>query len=843
MCSSDLVANDMTVSTDEDNPINITLDASDPEGESLTFQIVESNNATVNINGNIANYTPDANFYGTDTFTYFANDGTVNSNTATVTVTVGAVDDDPNTNDISTTTDEDTDVIFTLTADEYDGDSYSFALITQPSNGTASLDGSTVTYSPNENWNGTDTFTFEASDNSGRIQNVATATITVNPVNDAPFAPDMTIDMVEDATGQFIISSASSDANFFRINGTDVENDALTFQTISVNNATYDLVDDNNELAYYPNQDFNGQDTFQYTLSDGIDESNSGTITVNISEVNDAPVTQNVSFTLDEDSSYTDSYLPYVNDVEGDDLTISAVVEPTNGIASCDSFDCTYTPYQNYNGTDSFTYKVNDGEYDSNISTVNVTVNPVNDAPVSTDTSISTRENVPVAVVFSSSDIDGDNLTYSIIDEPASGATTSGDDINFVYTPNTGFIGSDTFNYVANDGTTNSNTSTVSVTVISGSAPIAVVGNLNIVYSTGITEYTTDISSLVTDPDGDPLTYFINSQPDIGSATIDGSIITYSIDESQIGNVYSTSLTFYANDGANNSNVETLNIEVDYTLGGYIVDVSEFNHDAYTSNFSSGLRTQDVSYLGNSNAGSTGFFIGNRAGEINSKRYVRDFDRFDYWQDEYSIELNFNETSLAWGYLTESVVGFVPFSIYIIHNETGDRTRIFAAIWDHDNSSTWTINSMDNPNEPVYDYVTYEPIYAFVPSDINSPYDPNKIAQYSAENSISASGGCGWASQSSCNFPSDYLPFDENVGYPFITALYVSHKDVNNVSFSMIAPTASNHAGLNTGYTTGSAIFFKTERNNSRESRNNLGPIFIEPSTVDASDNFQNIYK
>ena len=856
------VANNMNVSTDEDNPINITLDASDPEGESLTFQIVETNNATVNINGNIANYTPDANFNGTDTFTYFANDGTVNSNTATVTITVGAVDDEPNTNDVATTTDEDTEVVFTLTADEYDGDSYSFVLITQPSNGTASLDGSTVTYSPNTNWNGTDTFTFEASDNTGRIRNVATATITVNPVNDAPFAPDMTIDMVEDGTGQFIISSAASDANFFRINATDIENDALTFQTISVNNATYDLVDNINELAYYPNQDFNGQDTFQYTVSDGTEESNTGTITVNISGVNDAPTTENYSVSTDEDLGiYPIPITEYSADAENDDLVYIVTQIPTNGnlcqdggavcgtvIAVGDtivgengtnSSQPVYEPNPNFNGSDSFSWKVNDGEYDSNISTVTISVNPVNDAPVSLDTAIATRENVPEAVTFSASDVDGDNLTYSILTQPTSGVLTSGDNINFVYTPNTGFIGSDSFTYVANDGTANSNTSTVSVTVISGSAPIAVPGNLNIVYSTGVTEYTTDLSSLVTDPDGDPMTFYINSEPDIGSATIDGSIITYTIDESQIGNVYTTSMTFYANDGANNSNVETLNIEVDYSLGGYIVDISEFDHDSYTSNFSSGLRTADVSYLGDSNAGTTGFFIGNRAGEMNEKKYVRDFDRFDYWQDEYSVELNFNETSLAWDYLDEDIVGFVPFSIYIIHNETGNRIRLFAGIWDEDESGSWTINTTSsNTVEPVYGYNTYEAIYAWVPTDINAPYDPNMISQYSSDNDLITSGGCGW-SYGGCNFPDDYLPGDDYIHYPFITALFVAHKDVSNVSFSMTTPTASNHTGLNTGYTTGSAIYFKTERSSSKARNKNLGSVFIESTIDDGFDNYE----
>ena len=852
------VANNMNVSTDEDNPINITLDASDPEGESLTFQIVETNNATVNINGNVANYTPDANFNGTDTFTYFANDGTVNSNTATVTITVGAVDDEPNTNDVATTTDEDTEVVFTLTADEYDGDSYSFALITQPSNGTASLDGSTVTYTPNTNWNGTDTFTFEASDNTGRIRNVATATITVNPVNDAPFAPDMTIDMVEDGTGQFIISSAASDANFFRINATDIENDALTFQTISVNNATYDLVDNNNELAYYPNQDFNGQDTFQYTVSDGTEESNTGTITVNISGVNDAPTTENYSVSTDEDLGIYPIYITeYSADVENDDLVYIVTQIPTSGnlcqdggavcgtvIAVGDTIVSenetnssqpvpVYEPNQDFNGSDSFSWKVNDGEYDSNISTVTISVNPINDAPVSSDTSIATRENVPVVVTFDAADIDGDNLTYSILTQPTNGTLSTGNNIDYAYTPNNSFIGTDTFTYVANDGTVNSNTSTVTVTVISGSAPIALTSNLSISYETDVYEYTTDLSGSAIDPDGDPLTFYIDSQPDIGSATIDGSIITYTIDQTQIGNSYQTSFTWYANDGANNSNIADLIINVDLTLGGYIVDINEYDHDAYTTNFTSGLRASDVSYIGQKNSGSTGFIVGNYSGLINAYRFNRDFDRFDYWQDEYSVELNFNERSLAWSYAgEENILTYVPFSMYIIHNDSGDRIRLFIGFYDQNQNNTW---DYDPNNTSVYDpffgVSGFERIYGYVPTDINAPYDPSKDSQYITENDLITSGGCGW--NSDCNFPDDYLDsLEYEISYPFVTALIISHKNIESVGSAMVPPTGTNQQALNTGYTTGSAIFFKTDKSSSRTRNKNLGPIFIK-STID----------
>ena len=247
------VANDMSASTGEDTSINITLAGSDPEGESLTYTILEVNNATVTLNGNVANYTPDTNFNGTDTFTYYANDGTSDSNIATVTMTVSAEDDDPNTQNAAATTDEDVAVELQLTAEEYDGDSYSFGIISQPTNGSVSLDGVNATYSPNQDYNGTDSFTFEATDDTGRMMNVGTASITINPVNDAPV-------LVTTSVTESVNEEESIDIT---ITATDVDGDQLTFQ--------HDTTDENgNEVVTDGTISINGN-VYTYTLGSDIE--------------------------------------------------------------------------------------------------------------------------------------------------------------------------------------------------------------------------------------------------------------------------------------------------------------------------------------------------------------------------------------------------------------------------------------------------------------------------------------------------------------------------------------------------------------------------------------------
>ena len=133
-------------------------------------------------------------------------------------------------------------------------------------------------------------------------------------------------------------------------------------------------------------------------------------------------------------------------------------------MVSLDGDKVTYTPNENYNGEDTFTYKVNDGSEDSNTSTVTITVNPVNDAPTVADVSLSTKLNTDGSTEFDGSDIDEDTLTYVVATEPENGSVSIEND-TFVYTPDNNYVGQDTFTYKANDGSVDSNEATVTVDI------------------------------------------------------------------------------------------------------------------------------------------------------------------------------------------------------------------------------------------------------------------------------------------------------------------------------------------------------------------------------------------
>ncbi len=555
-------AQDISASIAEDTQINITLAGSDPEGESLTYTIYEVNNATVTLNGDVANYTPNANFYGTDTFTYYANDGTSDSNIATVTMTVSAEDDEPNTQDVSTTTDEDVAVVVNLSAEEYDGDSYSFAIIDQPSDGSVSLNGASATYTPNQDWNGEDSFTFEATDDAGRNMNVATATITVNAINDAPVMIDTTFTFEED---NCVNGGGGDDYCLIfdpAVLTSDIDGGSSRWTMVTEPENGEAFVSGGQTTYYNSNANFYGTDYFTLTANDGELDSNVATITIIFTPVNDAPVANDVSASMDE-NRINGRYQPVTitldaTDVEEDDLTYSIVGSPTYGtLGSLDGTQIVYTPNQDYNGEDSFTYKANDGELDSNIASVTITVNPVNDAPVVQNQSASTNEDTVVDITLLGSDIENDTLTYSIVESNNGTISISG--TTATYTPNQDWNGTDTFTYKANDGTDDSNTATVTVTVAAvNDAPVT----QNVSFTTDEdSPYTDSYTAYVSDVDGDALTVTAVTSPTNGTATCNDTSTdcTYTPNQDFNG---TDSFTYKVNDGELDSNISTVSITV-----------------------------------------------------------------------------------------------------------------------------------------------------------------------------------------------------------------------------------------------------------------------------------------
>ena len=220
----------------------------------------------ISISGGAGTYAPSANYNGQDVIAYIATSINGNSNIGTIIITITPVDDEPNTMDVSVTTDEDNPVTMTLEAEEVDGQTIQFNVTGNPSNGSVTLSGTTATYTPNQDWFGTDTFNFEATDDKTFRRNVVTATITVNAVNDAPVANDVT------ASTQSRMNNMRQ-AVTITLDVTDVEGDELTYSLVSdVSNGTTSL--SGNVVTYTPTENYDGTDTFTYKANDGTADSN-----------------------------------------------------------------------------------------------------------------------------------------------------------------------------------------------------------------------------------------------------------------------------------------------------------------------------------------------------------------------------------------------------------------------------------------------------------------------------------------------------------------------------------------------------------------------------------------
>jgi VCBS repeat-containing protein len=412
------VADDDAYSTDEDTTLNIAAPGvlgndSDADGDPLTAVLdTGPGNGTLTLNADGSfTYTPDSDFNGIDSFIYHANDGSADSNTATVTITVDAVNDPPVANDDAATTDEDTAVTFDVLANDVDmdGDALIVSSITSMASGTAIDNGDgTVTYSPNPNFNGYDSFTYTANDGQAN-SNVATVTINVIPVNDPPVATDDAYATDEDTTLNIAAPGMLG-------NDSDPDGDPLTVVVVTVPQHGSGSIGSDGSLNYMPDANFSGSDTFSYKASDGTAESNISTVTITVNPINDPPVAGDDSISVDEGGQIMVEVLS--NDTDPDSTlsyaNVTVLAGPSRGTAVVNSVGINYTHDGSETTSDTFIYQVEDGAGGSDNATVTVNINPVNDPPVA-DPNGPYTGTVGSPVAFegsSSSDSDGTIVSY-----------------------------------------------------------------------------------------------------------------------------------------------------------------------------------------------------------------------------------------------------------------------------------------------------------------------------------------------------------------------------------------------------------------------------------------------
>ena len=441
---------------------NVLTNDAEADGDPMSAILVTGpahGTVTLNADGSFT-HTPAPNYFGPDSFTYKANDGFADSAPAVVSITVNPVNDVPVAVNDTANTDEDSEISGNVLANDsdIDGDTLTAELIGSVAHGLLILNANgSFTYTPAQNYYGPDSFTYRATDGALN-SNVAAVTITVSATNDPPLAVSDSFSGNEDTP---------INGNVLE-NDTDVEGAALTATLVSdVVNGTLTLNADGT-FIYAPGPDYAGSDSFLYRANDGAANSSVALVTITVNPINDAPVAVNDTASGNEDAVINGAVLGNDSDPEGTPLSASLVTGTLHGeLALQANGTFTYTPAQNYFGPDAFSYRASDGLVESNVATVTITVNAVNDAPIAVNDAFSGNEDTAVTggVLGNDTDVENASLSAALVSPASHGTVALNADGTFIYTPTQDYAGSDSFTYRASDGESESDAATVTITL------------------------------------------------------------------------------------------------------------------------------------------------------------------------------------------------------------------------------------------------------------------------------------------------------------------------------------------------------------------------------------------
>ena len=446
------VANGDAYSAQEDSTLIVAAPGvlgndTDAQNNALTAAVVSgpaSGTLVLSPNGSFS-YMPAPNFSGTVTFTYRANDGALNSNTATVTISVAAVNDGPVSVPDAYSTAEDTALSVVAPGvlgndSDVDNPALTAQLVSGPAAGSGSLTlnpNGSFTFTPAANFTGAATFSYRSFD--GLLQSgVTLVTINVMPQNDAPVANPDAYSTDEDT----VLNVAAPGV---RSNDADADGDAFPRLSCRQPAVGVLVLNPNGSFSYTPAINFSGQATFSYRVSDGFSQSTPAIVTLTVLPINDAPVAAGDSYSTPFNTPLVvvgPGVLANDTDQEGNGLTALLGAGPASGSLSLlANGGFTYTPNAGFSGGDSFTYRANDGSTNSNFATVTIAVNAAsNTAPTAGNDSYSTPEDTPLVVAApgvlgNDTDAQSDPLTAAVLVGPAHGALNLNSNGGLTYTP------------------------------------------------------------------------------------------------------------------------------------------------------------------------------------------------------------------------------------------------------------------------------------------------------------------------------------------------------------------------------------------------------------------------
>ena len=443
-----LLAVPATLNEDTAVTINVLASVTDPDGDPAAAEVTLLGVAAeglVMANGDgTFDYTAPPDFYGVDSFSVQICDEGGACEIRSLAISVTAVNDAPVVAVTPPAVVEDTPASIFVDASDVDGDLLVTTITSGPVSGTAvvDIDGS-IFYTPGLNFNGPELIELEVCDDLTCVS--ATVGFTVAAVNDPPIVPGPgPLTTTEDTMVSFDPLAAATDPE-----GGAVSLDS--FDPVSVAGGTIVA----GSLEYTPPPDFAGTDTFAYAAADPEGATTSVIVTVTVISANDAPVALGDAYSMTEDGVLAvaaPGLLANDTDVDGDPLTATVDSPPADGTAAVNADGSfTYSPDLNFSGSDSFTYRIDDGAGGSAVATISIEVGPINDGPGATDDFETTLGPgaVNVDVLANDVDVEGDFdfSSVSVVVPPTKGTALAKPDGSVDYTPAGGEQGNDAFVY------------------------------------------------------------------------------------------------------------------------------------------------------------------------------------------------------------------------------------------------------------------------------------------------------------------------------------------------------------------------------------------------------------
>ncbi|WP_051116670.1 Ig-like domain-containing protein [Sphingomonas sp. PAMC 26617] len=517
-----VAANDAAMlNEDPAAPVTIAVLANDRDPDSdplhVTTAAAAHGTVTVNADGTLS-YTPAANYNGTDTITYTISDGQGGVSTATVAVTIDPVNDAP----VSTALPDQSSV---------DSDSVSFPA----GSAFGDIDSGSLTYDATDlppgltidPATGVISGTLDSSASQGGDGGVYRVTVTASDGAGGSVSTSFTWTVTNPAPTAVNDGAATSEDVPVTIavlaNDSDPDHDPLGVASATADTGTV-MINPDGTLTYTPRADYAGTDTITYTISDGQGGVSTATVAVTVVPVNDPPVAVNDTATTNEDTPVTLAVLRNDSDREGNPLTVTAAHSAQGATTINPDGTIGFTPAAHFTGVATVTYAISDGNGGSATATATITVLPVNHPPIAVADRAATNADVPVVIPLlgNDRDVDGDSLSV-VRATAANGTVTILSDGTVRYTPNAGFVGTDTIAYTILDGKGGTATGTASVVVTRINTP-PVDGN-EAIEAVGGVRCRIPVLANVSDADNDPVCVF-SATADVGTVTInpDGTL-------------------------------------------------------------------------------------------------------------------------------------------------------------------------------------------------------------------------------------------------------------------------------------------------------------------------------